>query len=65
MAALEEGFQYGLSSNSHSSSNKTVVHVKLTDTSLKVIEEYLKRKVRDFLIDDKPFKYDFFRTILR
>lgn len=51
MAALEEGFQYGLSSNSISSSNRTVVHVKLTDTSLRIIEEYLRRKVLVFFTD--------------
>lgn len=45
MAGLEEGFQYGLSSSSISSSNKTVVQVKLTDTALRIIEEYIKRKV--------------------
>ncbi|XP_060565608.1 RNA polymerase II elongation factor ELL-like, partial [Ruditapes philippinarum] len=44
MAALEEGFQYGLSSNSISTSNRSVVQVKLTDTSLRIIEEYLRRK---------------------
>ena len=45
MAALEEGFQYGLSSNSISSSHKSIVHVKLTDTALRIFEEYVKRKV--------------------
>ncbi|KAL4227381.1 RNA polymerase II [Mactra antiquata] len=44
MAALGEGFQYGLSSNSISSSNKTVVHVKLTDVSLRIIEDYIQKK---------------------
>lgn len=45
MAGLEEGFQYGLSSSLDSSTNKSVVHFKLTDTALRFIEEYLKRKV--------------------
>ncbi|KAL3867101.1 hypothetical protein ACJMK2_044332 [Sinanodonta woodiana] len=44
MAALEEGQQYGLSSNSGSCTNKSVVHFKLTDSALKAIEEYLKSK---------------------
>ncbi|XP_052796283.1 RNA polymerase II elongation factor ELL2-like [Mya arenaria] len=44
MAALEEGFQYGLSSKSISSSNKSVVQVKLTDSALRIFEEYVKRK---------------------
>ncbi|KAH3833030.1 RNA polymerase II elongation factor ELL2-like [Dreissena polymorpha] len=44
MAALEEGFQYGLSSNSISSTNKSVVQVKLTDTSLRIFEEYVRGK---------------------
>ena len=46
MATLEEGCQYGLSSNFSSFSNKSVVHVKLTDTSLKVIEDFVKKKVK-------------------
>ena len=45
MATLEEGCQYGLSSNFSSFSNKSVVHVKLTDTALKAIEDLTKRKV--------------------
>lgn len=44
MATLEEGYQYGLSSNFSSFSNKSVVHVKLTDTFLKVIEDFVKKK---------------------
>ena len=47
MATLEEGCQYGLSSNFSSFSNKSVVHVKLTDTSLKVIEDFVKKKVNE------------------
>lgn len=46
MATLEEGYQYGLSSNFSSFSNKSVVHVKLTDTFLKVIEDFVKKKVK-------------------
>lgn len=57
MAALEEGFQYGLSSNSISASNRSVVQVKLTDTSLGIIEEYLRKKVLVFFTDNfKDFR---------
>ena len=38
--------QYGLSSHI-SSENKSLVFVKLTDSSFKAIEEYLRIKVRD------------------
>jgi hypothetical protein len=44
MAALVEGQQYGLSSNFSPHDQKTVVQVKLTDSALKAIDEYLKRE---------------------
>ena len=44
MAALVEGQQYGLSSNFSPHDQKTVVQVKLTDSALKAIDEYLKLK---------------------
>ena len=52
MAALVAGGEYGLSSNDSTSANKTVLHVKLTDSALKAIEEYQKFKVskNDYLI---------------
>jgi len=42
--ALVEGVKYGLSSQASASggTNKTVIFVKLTDSALKAIEEYLK-----------------------
>lgn len=43
-AQLAEGVQYGLSNTSE---NKTLVYVKLTDSSIKAIDEYLRIKVRD------------------
>ena len=43
---LTEGVQYGLSSNGLPSENKSLVYVKLTDSSFKAIEEYLRIKVR-------------------
>ena len=47
-AVLAEGVQYGLSSHGISSENhKSLVFVKLTDSSAKAIEEYLKNKVRN------------------
>ena len=46
MAVLAEGVQYGLSSHGISSENKSLVFVKLTDSSIKSIEEYLRNKVR-------------------
>ncbi|XP_060076463.1 RNA polymerase II elongation factor ELL-like [Ylistrum balloti] len=45
MAALAEGRQYGLSSSISSQEHKTVVQVKLTDSALKSIDEFLRIKV--------------------
>ena len=45
MAALVEGHQYGLSSLDSTSAGKSVVHVKLTDSALKAIEEFGKLAV--------------------
>ena len=45
MSALVAGREYGLSSNESTSANKTVLHIKLTDSALKAIEEYQKFKV--------------------
>jgi len=47
---LTEGVQYGLSSNGLPSENKSLVFVKLTDSSFKAIEEYLRIKVRSFCL---------------
>jgi len=59
--ALVEGLKYGLSSqyqnsqpnanNKLPSSNKSVLFVKLTDSALKAIEEYLKSQVKAFLVE--------------
>lgn len=48
MAVLADGVQYGLSAHGLSSENKSLVFVKLTDSSFKAIEEYLRIKVRLF-----------------
>lgn len=58
MAALPAGVQYGLSSESSCKENKELVFVKLTDSALKAIHDYLK-KVSPFAIlldqnKDKP-----------
>ena len=45
MAALVEGHSYGLSSFSPSDSNVSALHVKLTDSALRAIEEYQRIKV--------------------
>ena len=45
MAALVEGSEYGLSSLESTSANKSVLHVKLTDSALKAFEEFQKIKV--------------------
>jgi RNA polymerase II elongation factor ELL len=45
MAALVEGHQYGLSSENSTSGQKSVVHVKLTDSALKALEGFQKIKV--------------------
>ena len=43
MAVLTDGQKYGLSSQSQT--NKSVICVKLTDSALRSLEEYLKNKV--------------------
>lgn len=48
MAALVEGKSYGLSSLSSTSAGKTSVHVKLTDSAIRAIEEFNLIKVRTF-----------------
>lgn len=45
MAALIAGDQYGLSSKGTSNDNKILLFVKLTDSALRAIEEYLKNEV--------------------
>lgn len=45
MAALVAGVQYGLSSQLNSNENKSIIFVKLTDSALKAIEDYLKNRV--------------------
>ena len=47
MSMLVAGCEYGLSSNESTSANKTVLHVKLTDSALKAFEEYQKIKVSE------------------
>lgn len=42
MAALPAGVQYGLSSESSYKENKELVFVKLTDSALKAIEDFIK-----------------------
>ena len=46
MAVLVEGQKFDLSSKSQTS--KSVVYVKLTDSALRSLEDYLKNKVRHF-----------------
>ena len=46
MAALVEGRKYGLASLQSTSAGKSLIHVKLTDSALKAIEEFQKIKVR-------------------
>ena len=48
MAVLVEGQEFALSSKSQTS--KSVVYVKLTDSALRSLEEYLKQKVRIILM---------------
>ena len=47
MAVLVDGQKFGLSSKSQT--NKSVLYVKLTDSALRSLEEYLKNKVRPIL----------------
>ena len=46
MAVLVEGQEFALSSKSQTS--KSVVYVKLTDSALRSLEDYLKNKVSYF-----------------
>ena len=45
MAVLADGQKFALSSISKSQTNKSVLYVKLTDSALRSLEEYLKNKV--------------------
>ena len=45
MAVLADGQKFGLSSKSQT--NKSVICVKLTDSALRSLEEYLKNKVSE------------------
>lgn len=45
MAALVDGRQYGLLDEISTSACSSVVHVKLTDSALKAVEEFEKIKV--------------------
>ncbi|CAH2049343.1 unnamed protein product, partial [Iphiclides podalirius] len=52
MAALPAGVQYGLSSESSYKENKELVFVKLTDSALKAIEDFIRNN-RDKLAKPK------------
>ena len=45
MAAVMERGTYGLSSCQDSTSSKSVIHVKLTDSAVKALEDYNLREV--------------------
>ena len=45
MAALVEGHNYELASQESTSAEKSLVHVKLTDSALKAFEEFQKIQV--------------------
>lgn len=46
MAALVEGCRYGLSSSEGTNcSDRTLIFVKLTDSALKAVEDFVKFKV--------------------
>lgn len=46
MAVLCPGVQYGLSSQQNFGENKDLIFVKLTDSALRAIEDYIKNQVR-------------------
>lgn len=55
MAALVEGQNYGLSSRNAASGSKSVIQLKLTDSSLKAFEEFAKIKVSySYLLEIPP-----------
>lgn len=45
MAALCPGVQYGLSSQPNFNENQDLIFIKLTDSALRAIDEYLKNQV--------------------
>lgn len=45
MAVLCPGVQYGLSSQQNFGENKDLIFVKLTDSALRAIEDYIKNQV--------------------
>lgn len=47
--ALTPGVQYGLSSQEDSNQNKYVIFTRLTDSSYRAIQEYVKNQVSDEL----------------
>lgn len=50
MAVLCPGVQYGLSSQQNFGENKDLIFVKLTDSALRAIEDYIKNQVFFFYI---------------
>lgn len=52
MAALCPGVQYGLSSQESFGENKDLIFVKLTDSALRTIEEFLRNQVSFYLSYD-------------
>lgn len=46
MAALQEGGRYGVSCGRITQDNITVLHVKLTETAFRALENYQGSKVR-------------------
>lgn len=47
MAALSEEGRYGLSCGRGTQDNTTVLHVKLTETAVRALENYQNTKVRE------------------
>jgi len=56
--ALVPGVQYGLSSHDNFDEHKSLIFAKLTDSSYRAIQEYLKNRVSSFChIENSCFLY--------
>ena len=49
MANLVQGVSYGLTSQGGLNENKSLIFVKLTDSAFRAIEDFLRKKVINFI----------------
>lgn len=58
MAALCPGVQYGLSSQQNFSDNKDLIFVKLTDSALRAIEDFIRNQASTVEIRPPEISFD-------